>query len=385
MRRTRSRRRALRTVAAASERRADAELRVEVHPPWPFRLRGGSADGLIRRRGASLQRLLHHDGAPVHVARHPARAGPRDLRRPRGRRDRRDVGDPADALRDRGRRRPAPVPRRVPRRPLHRPARARRARTCACAARRCRGRRCRAVTEQLIEFERAVEIQRRMIARARRALPATPACATRRRRPRSPATAPARLASFDLAPARALTLRRAAAEVASRPRRPARRRPDAGLAAAARDPGHRRRGRSRCSPSTARAASTTSRPATSATSSSSAASRPATRGRAPTIPEVRGFFEPLRRVEGPGRRVPARCAARAGWLPRAGSVLLERVPRVEPLARQELVGQRLLGRLRRLRSGRSRASSRRRPATPRGPGSRTAARRPRGRTPAASP
>ena len=44
------------------------ELRVEVTPPWPFRLRGGSADGLTRRRGRSLQRLLHRDGKPVHVA-----------------------------------------------------------------------------------------------------------------------------------------------------------------------------------------------------------------------------------------------------------------------------------------------------------------------------
>ena len=43
------------------------ELRVEVVPPWPFRLGGGSADGLMRRRGASLQRLLHLDGEPVHV------------------------------------------------------------------------------------------------------------------------------------------------------------------------------------------------------------------------------------------------------------------------------------------------------------------------------
>src|ERR687893_2456596 len=44
------------------------ELRVEVEPPWTFRLRGGSADGLLRRRDGSLQRLLHRDGAPVHVA-----------------------------------------------------------------------------------------------------------------------------------------------------------------------------------------------------------------------------------------------------------------------------------------------------------------------------
>src|ERR671915_1769773 len=34
------------------------ELRVEVRPVWPFRLPGGSADGLMRRRGAALQRLL---------------------------------------------------------------------------------------------------------------------------------------------------------------------------------------------------------------------------------------------------------------------------------------------------------------------------------------
>src|SRR3954453_10037018 len=54
--------------APAAPAAARAELRVEVRPPWPFRLRGGSADGLLRRRGPGLQRLLHRDGAPVHVA-----------------------------------------------------------------------------------------------------------------------------------------------------------------------------------------------------------------------------------------------------------------------------------------------------------------------------
>ena len=44
------------------------ELRVEVTPPWPFRLGGGSANGLTQRRGSGIQRLLHRDGAPVHVA-----------------------------------------------------------------------------------------------------------------------------------------------------------------------------------------------------------------------------------------------------------------------------------------------------------------------------
>src|SRR6185295_13836603 len=44
-----------------------AEVRVEVRPPWPFRLGGGSMDGLTRRRGAALQRLLRIDGEPVLV------------------------------------------------------------------------------------------------------------------------------------------------------------------------------------------------------------------------------------------------------------------------------------------------------------------------------
>ena len=52
------------------------ELRVEVVPAWPFRLGGGSADGLMRRRGASLQRLMHLRGERVHVGVvQPARLG----------------------------------------------------------------------------------------------------------------------------------------------------------------------------------------------------------------------------------------------------------------------------------------------------------------------
>src|SRR3954471_11434670 len=41
------------------------ELRTEVRPPWPFRLPGGGRDGVLRRRGAVLERLLHVDGVPV--------------------------------------------------------------------------------------------------------------------------------------------------------------------------------------------------------------------------------------------------------------------------------------------------------------------------------
>jgi len=71
-----------------------------------------------------------------------------------------------------------------------------------------------AITEQLIEFERAVAIQRRLIAALGRRCPRTglrdaPEPGT------IAAAAPARLAAFDLSPSRALTLRRAAAEVAA--------------------------------------------------------------------------------------------------------------------------------------------------------------------------
>ena len=100
-------------------------------------------------------------------------------------------------------RRPADRPRR-PRRPGHAPApRALPWESLAAA-----------ITEQLIEFERAVAIQRRLIARLGHRCPRTglrdaPPPAT------VAAAAPAELAAMDLAPTRALTLRRAAAEVAA--------------------------------------------------------------------------------------------------------------------------------------------------------------------------
>ena len=44
------------------------ELRLEVVPRWPFRLPPyGGRDGVLRRRGAVLERLLHLDGRPVIV------------------------------------------------------------------------------------------------------------------------------------------------------------------------------------------------------------------------------------------------------------------------------------------------------------------------------
>jgi 3-methyladenine DNA glycosylase/8-oxoguanine DNA glycosylase len=47
---------------------AEVELRVEVTPPWTFRLpRYGTPDGLTRMGGGVLHRLLHIDGEPVLV------------------------------------------------------------------------------------------------------------------------------------------------------------------------------------------------------------------------------------------------------------------------------------------------------------------------------
>jgi 3-methyladenine DNA glycosylase/8-oxoguanine DNA glycosylase len=41
------------------------EVRCEVRPPWPFRLPGGWPDGVLRRRGTVLERLVHVAGVPV--------------------------------------------------------------------------------------------------------------------------------------------------------------------------------------------------------------------------------------------------------------------------------------------------------------------------------
>jgi 3-methyladenine DNA glycosylase/8-oxoguanine DNA glycosylase len=194
--------------------RTPVELRIEVTPPWPFRLRGASKDGLFRRRGDAVQRLVHVGEERVFVgavqpaadrvllaARAPSSAaaveGLRrmrfalgvddDLREFHARfRDDRFIGR---AVREmphlRVRRRPDPWE--------------------ALAA---------AITEQLIEFDRACAIQRRLIAAfgrrcAETGLRDSPTAAA------LAALAPARLAAFDLPQHRALTLWKAAREVAS--------------------------------------------------------------------------------------------------------------------------------------------------------------------------
>jgi len=190
------------------------EVRVEVRPPWPFRLGGGSMDGLMRRRGAALQRLLRIDGEPVLVgivqpagdrvlfaARAPSEAaacaaigrmrfatGVDDDLRPFYDRF---SGDPVigRAVRSnpglRVRRQPQPWETLLG-----------------------------AITEQLIELERAMAIQRRLIAAFGYRCPRTGL----RDGPTATAiaaAAPAQLVAFDLAPKRAIALRRVAAEVAA--------------------------------------------------------------------------------------------------------------------------------------------------------------------------
>jgi DNA-3-methyladenine glycosylase II len=190
------------------------EVRVEVRPPWPFRLRGGSADGLLRRRGPGLQRLLHRDGAPVHVAvvqtardrvlfAARARSEPDAIWGIRRLRFATGVDDDLRSFYERHRD-DAVIGRAVRADPALRVRRAPLPWETLAAA----------ICEQLIEFQRAVEIQRRLIAALGRRCPETglrdaPSPA------RVAATAPARLAALDLAPARANTLHRVAAEVAA--------------------------------------------------------------------------------------------------------------------------------------------------------------------------
>jgi DNA-3-methyladenine glycosylase II len=190
------------------------ELRVEVEPPWPFRLGGGSADGLMRRRAHALQRLLDLGGERVLVG-VVQPAADRVLFAARARTEAADAAGIArmrfatgvdddfrpfhDVFRD------DPVIGRAVRAHPHLRVRRRPVPWEALLG---------AITEQLIEFDRAVAIQRRMIA----ALGVRCAATGLRDGPCAAAVAaeaPARLVAFGLAPQRALTLRRAAREVAT--------------------------------------------------------------------------------------------------------------------------------------------------------------------------
>ena len=190
------------------------EVREEVRPAWPFRLGGASMDGLLRRRGAALQRLMRIDGDPVLVgivqpapdrvlfaARAASEAAAREgIARMRFATS---VDDDLRPFWDRfggdpviGRMLRTDPRLRVRRQPdpwetLYG-----------------------AITEQLIELVRAMEIQRRMIHAFGHRCPATGL----RDAPRPAviaALAPAQLVALDLAPKRALAMRRCAEAVAA--------------------------------------------------------------------------------------------------------------------------------------------------------------------------
>jgi len=195
------------------------ELRVEVRPPWPFRLtRRSGMDGLSPVRGGVLHRLVHERVEDVQIPVHLRVAqlssghvllGARAARRgPAARaivRMRRALGVDLE-LRE--------FHRRFARDPMIGAA------VRANPALRPPGRPdpfealAWAVTEQLIEYERAAAIQRRLVA----ALGRSDRASGLRDSPSAvvlAAQAPAKLASLDLAPARAATLVRVAREVAA--------------------------------------------------------------------------------------------------------------------------------------------------------------------------
>jgi DNA-3-methyladenine glycosylase II len=189
------------------------EVRVEVRPVWPFRLGGASMDGLLRRRGAALQRLLHADGEPVLVGvvqpardrvlfaaragtEAAARAGIARMHFATGVHD--DLREFYDRFHG-----DAVIGRSVRTNPELRVRRQPDPWETLLAA----------ITEQLIELERAMTIQRRLIGALGYRCPntglrdaPTPAAIARQ--------APARIVSFGLAPRRAIAMRRCAEEVA---------------------------------------------------------------------------------------------------------------------------------------------------------------------------
>ena len=201
--------------AAAATGAYAVEVRVEVSPPWVFRLsRRTGMDGLTRIRGGVLHRLLHHGSEPVAIrvaqlsadrVLFGARAASRDLAEWGIERMRAATGIDQDLR---------PFYERFAFDPLIGPA------VRANPGLRVAGRPdpfealAWAVCEQLIEYERAAAIQRRLVARLGRR------CEETGLRDSPPpavlaAQAPALLASWDLSAGRALALIRAAREVAS--------------------------------------------------------------------------------------------------------------------------------------------------------------------------
>ena len=195
------------------------ELRVEVKPVGPFRVpRANGMDGVQRSRSGMLERLLHKDGVPVHVrvvqtahdavlfgARSPsaqaAHYGIERMRFALG------VDDDLGAFQREFARDPL-IGRSIRERPWLRPRR--RPEPFEALAW--------AICEQLIEYERAAAIQRRIVASMGPRWAAWEDCERPLRDVPTPAafagTAPAHLESFDLAGSRARLLVRVARELA---------------------------------------------------------------------------------------------------------------------------------------------------------------------------
>lgn len=191
------------------------EARAEVVPPSPFRLpRRGAPDGLMRVHDGVLRRLVHVDGEPVVVrAAQPGErrvvlgayastqdVGERALARLRFALG---VDDDLSEFHRRFRRDPL-IGRAIRERPWLRVRRTPDPFQALAWA----------IVEQLIEYERATAIERRLLRAFGRSCPRTglvdlPAPAA------LAGVAPARLCGMDLAERRALALVRAAREVAS--------------------------------------------------------------------------------------------------------------------------------------------------------------------------
>ncbi|MGD0197858.1 MAG: hypothetical protein ABSC56_08140 [Solirubrobacteraceae bacterium] len=191
------------------------ELRVELVPRSPLLLPGAGADGVLRRRGSVLERLLHIGGQPVLVRAAYSAGRSRVLLGAWGPSRERctialarmrfafGVDDDLGEFSRRFQWDPL-IGRAIRAVPGLRPAR--RPEPFEALAW--------AICEQLIEFSRAVAIERRIVARLGPRTPGTqlrdlPSAAT------LASTAPALLESFDLAARRALALRAAAREVAA--------------------------------------------------------------------------------------------------------------------------------------------------------------------------
>ena len=196
------------------EEQARLEVRVEVRPRWVFRLpRRGGLDGLTRVRNGVLHRLVHAGEEPVFVrvaqlsgdrVLFGAQASTRDLAEWGIDRLRRALGIDQDLREFYERFRFDPL--------------------IGCSVRANPGLRVAgrpepfeslawAICEQLIEYERAASIQRRLVWRLGRRCSVTGLRDAPTAR-RLADQAPALLASFDLSPSRAVTLVHAAREVA---------------------------------------------------------------------------------------------------------------------------------------------------------------------------